>query len=196
MTVTSSNYQRRENDMYETETWAVDALLRALPVLDKNTSIWEPAAGNHAISDHLERRGFAVVNSDIATYEKQQDFELNFFAATRKHGEAIITNPPYGKTGHKLAVRFAEHALKICDGWIALLLTAKFDFGKTRQNLFKNNKRFYGKIELVDRLSWAGNGKTGTDNHAWYVWAPNDYSHGMPRLFWEGKGVRKMEAAE
>jgi len=78
MTVTSSNYQRRENDMYETETWAVDALLRALPVLDKNTSIWEPAAGNHA----------------------------------------------------------------------------------------------------------------------WYVWAPADYSHGMPRLFWEGKGVRKMEVAE
>ena len=42
MTITSSNYQKRENDMYETETWAVDALLRALPVLDKNSSIWEP----------------------------------------------------------------------------------------------------------------------------------------------------------
>lgn len=154
MTVTSSNYQRRENDMYETETWAVEALLRALPVLDKNSRIWEPAAGNHAISDHLKRLGFAVINSDIKTYEKQHDFELNFFAATQKHGDAIITNPPYGKTGHKLAARFAEHALKLCDG------------------------------------------KTGTDNHAWYVWAPNDYSHGMPRLFWEGKTAREPEAVE
>jgi len=67
---------------------------------------------------------------------------------------------------------------------VALLLTAKFDFGSTRQHLFKNNPRFYGKIHLMDRLSFF-DGKTGTEDHAWYVWTkePNEF----PRIMYERK---------
>lgn len=209
MTVTSSNYDRIDNDFYETEPWAVEALLRALPLSNDGSVIWEPAAGNHAISDVFLSRGFKVITSDIETYQKQHSYIRNFFDVTKQeytHGEfgnTIITNPPYGKN-NTTAVRFAEHALELCDGWVTLLLTAKFDFGKTRQHLFKNNKRFYGKIALTDRLSWAGNGKTGTDNHAWYIWIPSNscafldgnylFNKASPLLFWEGK-ISEREAA-
>lgn len=68
---------------------------------------------------------------------------------------------------------------------VALLLTAKFDFGKTRRHLFADNPRFMAKIALLDRISWAANGKTGTEDHAWYVWGPGDYRQKL--MMWEGR---------
>lgn len=199
MTITKSNYARKDNEFYETEPWVVEALLRCIPpVMTK--IVWEPAAGNHAIANVLKTRGHKVTTSDIATYDVQHDFCCDFFELEEKvHYQAIITNPPYGK-GNRLAARFAEHALNICDGWIALLLTAKFDFAKTRQNLFKNNRRFYGKIALLDRISWTGDGRTGTEDHAWYVWSPSSNMLGLDRpacpiLLYQSK-VLILEAAE
>lgn len=168
MTVTASNFERRTNDLYETEDWATEALIRRFPVA--GMTVWEPAAGNHAIVRVLAAHGASVVTSDIATYDLRHD--------------AIITNPPYGR-GNRDAVRFAELSLERCKGMVALLLTAKFDFGKTRRRLFADNPRFMAKIALVDRISWAGNGETGTEDHAWFVWGPGDYSDKV--MMWEGK---------
>lgn len=195
MTVTASNYARKENEFYETEPWVVEALLRVMK--DIKGAVWEPAAGNHAIANVLKSHRHKVITSDIATYDVQHDFCCDFFEISKKTKcTTIITNPPYGK-GNRTASRFAEHALELCDGWIALLLTAKFDFGKTRQNLFKNNRRFYGKIALLDRISWTGDGSTGTEDHAWYVWSPSvvfDRPY-FPTLFYQSK-VGRPEAAE
>lgn len=186
MTVTASNFVRATNDLYETEAWATEALLRRFPVA--GLYVWEPAAGNHAIVDVLRGSGAAhVLTSDIAAYDREHHFQWDFlagldFAAERL--DAIITNPPYGK-GNRDAVRFAELALERCDGMVALLLTAKFDFGKTRRHLFQDNPRFMAKIALLDRISWAGNGETGTEDHAWYVWGPCSYSDAI--MCWEGE---------
>lgn len=87
--------------------------------------------------------------------------------------------------GNRDAVRFAEVALERCNGMVALLLTAKFDFGKTRRHLFQDNPRFMAKIALLDRISWAGNGETGTEDHAWYVWGPGRYDGA--RMLWGAK---------
>ena len=161
MTVTASNYARRENDLYQTEPWATEALLRHFPVV--GMTVWEPAAGNHLMADVLRDAGATVVTSDIATYDREHDQWFNFlgtgFNVWRTGADAIVTNPPYGK-GNRDAVRFAELALERCSGTVALLLTAKFDFGKTRHHLFRDNPRFAAKIALVDRISWAGNGET------------------------------------
>lgn len=184
MTVTASNYARVENDLYQTEPWATEALLRHFPV--NGLRIWEPAAGNHMMADVLRSAGGKVHTSDVITYERQHDSVGNFLIAGLYDGthDAIITNPPYGK-GNRDAVKFAELALERCDGMVALLLTAKFDFGKTRRHLFQDNRRFLAKIALVDRISWAGNGETGTEDHAWYVWGPGEYTHA--RMLWGGK---------
>lgn len=184
MTVTASNYARAENDLYQTEPWATEALLRRF-ALDGDI-VWEPAAGNHLMADVLREHGATVVTSDIAVYDRLHDRMFDFLAGGDANAkpDAIVTNPPYGK-GNRDAVRFTELALERCDGLVAMLLTAKFDFGKTRRHLFADNKRFRAKIALLDRISWAGNGETGTEDHAWYVWdKPSDFT---PEMFWEGR---------
>lgn len=186
MTVVASNYARKENDLYQTEPWATEALLRHFPV--RGLYVWEPAAGNHLMADVLRDNGGIVRTSDIATYDRRHDAIFDFLK-DRPHNEpsieAIITNPPYGK-GNRDAVRFARLALDRCCGLVALLLTAKFDFGKTRSDLFRDNPRFWAKIALVDRIQWFPGDTSGTEDHAWYVWGPDGGSY-SPRILWEGR---------
>ena len=131
MTVVASNYARKENDLYQTEPWATEALLRNSPV-GHGWVVWEPAAGNHLMADVIRDTGAKVVTSDIETYDRQHDHILDFLdpKLTPQAYNAIYTNPPYGK-GNRDAVKFARLALDRCRGVVALLLTAKFDFGKT-----------------------------------------------------------------
>lgn len=189
MTVTASNYARAENDLYQTEPWATEALLRALPPVALRR-VWEPSAGNHLMADVLREAGADVFTSDIVVYDRAHDQIFDFLTGDLPpwpaRSDFLITNPPYGK-GNRDAVKYARIALMQCDGWVALLLTAKFDFGNTRHDLFRDNPRFHAKIALVDRISWAGNGETGTEDHAWYVWGPKDHRQSSARLFYEGK---------
>lgn len=186
MTVVASNYSRAANDLYQTEPWATEVLLRHFPVA--GLGVWEPASGNHLMADVLRESGAVVKTSDIATYDRPHDEIFDFlkegWGESSSYFHAIITNPPYGK-GNRDAVRFAELALERCDGMVALLLTAKFDFGKTRRHLFQDNPRFMAKIALLDRISWTGNGETGTEDHAWYVWGPGTYA--MAHMLWGAK---------
>lgn len=140
--------------------------------IDVEGIVWEPSAGNHRIADVYKNRGNRVLTSDIATYNKDHDFILDFLNENvlASRFDWIITNPPYG-AGNRVAVKYAELALQRADN-VALLLTAKFDFGKTRTHLFRDNPRFHAKINLMDRLSFF-HGKTGTEDHAWYVWTEN-----------------------
>jgi hypothetical protein len=189
MTVVASNFAPVANHFYQTEPWATEVLLRHFPVA--GLGVWEPAAGNHLMADVLREHGAVVSTSDIATYDRAHDQLFDFlghgWVESLSYFHAIITNPPYGK-GNRDAVKFAELALERCDGMVALLLTAKFDFGKTRRHLFQDNPRFMAKIALLDRISWAGNGETGTEDHAWYVWGPAGLSV-PPRMLWGGKAA-------
>jgi hypothetical protein len=202
MTVVKSNYAPQENQFYETPTWAVNALIRAVRARMfinydfMEHVIWEPSAGNHRILDAFKNnpeiqkkqsqiedwrsttkwddgeRIPVLKSSDITTYDREHDAIYDFYSDDPIPFEDvawIVTNPPYGP-GNRLAVRYAELALERAP-YVALLLTAKFDFGKTRKHLFRDNSRFWMKINLMDRLSFF-DGKTGTEDHAWYVWRP------------------------
>jgi hypothetical protein len=191
MTVVASKFERKLNDLYSTEKWATEALLRHVNVEGK--TVWEPAAGNHLMADVLREAGAIVCTSDIVIYDRPHDFMVDFFVPGAERllrgqegQQAIITNPPYGK-GNRDAVRFAELALDRCNGLVALLLTAKFDFGKTRQHLFRDNPRFAAKIALVDRIQWFPGATTGTEDHCWLVWGPAAGAPYVPQMFWEGR---------
>lgn len=174
MTTVASGYAQQTNDLYETERWAILALLRTFPGL-LDAMCWEPSAGNHKIADVIEEFGTGCYTSDIEVYDREHDWLLDFFDAVRMRPGTrnIVTNPPYGKRNH-LATKYARHALQICDGWVALLLTVKFDSGNTRSDLFQDNPRFRGKLVLTDRIRWFGGegSKDGTEDHAWFIWGP------------------------
>ena len=184
MTVVSSNYARKENDLYQTEPWATEALIRNFPI--SGLTVLEPAAGNHMMSDVLKEAGAHVYTGDIKEYDRKHDFLIDFLQFGLGSVDAIITNPPYGKQ-NRLAVKFAEHALRSTDGMVAMLLTAKFDFGNTRTHLFRDNPRFVAKINLIDRISWEGNGETGTEDHAWYVWGRKPVLPARPVILYAGR---------
>ncbi|WP_336800499.1 hypothetical protein [Kaistia sp. MMO-174] len=189
MTVVTSKFARVDNELYETEEWATEALLRHFPV-GPDDRIWEPAAGNHKIADVLRAHGAKVFTSDIAAYDRRHDRIHDFLGEKRIFpADSIITNPPYGK-GNRQAAAFARRALERCDGLVALLLTAKFDFGNTRVDLFRDNPRFLAKIALIDRIQWFPGDKSGTEDHAWFVWGREDgfaALRGWPTLIYEGR---------
>lgn len=196
MTVVASNYARKANDLYQTEPWATEALLRHFPV-HAGYLVWEPAAGNHMIADVLREAGAFVWTTDICRYDRVHNETFDFLngdSEPRNFG-SLITNPPYGK-GNRDAVRFAELALKRCAGTVALLLTAKFDFGKTRFHLFRDNPRYAAKIALVDRIQWFPGDSSGTEDHAWYVWGPAPGPGcGQARTLYEGNPAKAKETA-
>lgn len=186
MTVVASKYERKANELYETEPYPTRLLNKHFPV--RGLYVWEPAAGGHKMADVLREEGASVWTSDIATYGREHN-ELFDFLSDRDDYEvfdAIITNPPYGKQ-NRMAAKFAEKALERCAGYVALLLTAKFDSGSTRRHLLADNPRYLAKLTLLDRISWEGNGKSGTEDHAWFIWGPTPLFPAPPRLIYGGR---------
>lgn len=180
MTVVKSSFPPSPNDLYETEEWATQVAINHLKILGfwRNGTVWEPAAGNHKMVGPLMSAGAKdVLTSDIHTYTKPHNFMFDFLSDDTPAIEGefdIVGNPPYG-AGNHVARRFAEKALNRCEGYVALLLTAKFDFGSTRLSLFRDCPRFAAQVALVDRISWANNDRTGTEDHAWYIWGPRSF---------------------
>ena len=183
MTVVASRFARSPNDLYETEPWATRALLRHFPSVC-GRPIWEPAAGNHKIADVLTETGAIVHTSDVVAHKPWEDIYDFLKASPEPSGWDIITNPPYGPHNRD-AAKFARLALQRTNGWVALLLTAKFDFGKTRRDLFADCPRFAFKIALVDRIQWFP-GDIGTEDHCWLVWGPL-FQPQPPKLYYEGR---------
>ena len=193
LTVVASNYARVQNDLYQTEPWATRALLRHIRI-GPGSVVWEPFAGNHLMADVLSETGADVITSDVATYDRPHTFQFDFAGdlcgvhSLLRRADALISNPPYGQQ-NRLAARFVRLALERCSGLVAMLLTAKFDSGKTRADLFADNPRFAFKLALVDRIQWfPGGDHENTEDHAWYVWEPAGlHLHRSPRLFYAGR---------
>lgn len=184
MTVVASNYARVENDLYQTEPWATEALLRHFPIAIFET-VWEPFAGNHLMADVLREHGAHVITSDIKTYDREHDQIFDFLNGRMPHvGDTkIITNPAYGAQNID-AARAVRKALKLTNGLVAMLLTAKFDSGSSRIDLFRDNPRFAAKITLIDRIQWFPGESQGTEDHAWYVWSPSP-EYGRSQIIYE-----------
>lgn len=190
MTIVKSNYEEKHNELYETDYWATDALLRHAPI--QGLRAWEPCAGNHKIVSMLFCAGAReVVTSDIETYNVEHDFIADFLTIESpqfmpRNIDAIYTNPPYGPQGHT-AAKFCRKALKLVpNGHVAMLLTAKFDSGSTRVDLFRDNPRFLKKITLIDRIQWFEGPCKGTGDHAWFLWGPSEQETSEPVMCYEG----------
>jgi hypothetical protein len=193
VTVVKSNYEISPNNYYPTEPWATKCALRFFPMNEKIDRVWEPCAGNHHMVKVFKEIGVPVYSSDIETYNHEHDEILDFLNKPDDYNpfdaNVIFTNPPYGQ-GNKLATAFIRKTLATKGvEKVAMLLTPKFDFGSTRTDLFLNNAFYMGKLHLLDRISWAENGKTGTDDSAWFFWDKTlrFKDQFKPRCFYGGK---------
>jgi hypothetical protein len=168
MSQRASGYARRADEEYPTPRWVAGVVGNHLR--KRALHIWEPAAGNTALAGALRDQGYRVV----ATAD---DF---FLRSKLPHDgiQAIVTNPPYGEDKRgRVAADFIRHALSFGVD-VAMLLRVDFDSAKTRVDLFRDNKRFAGKVVLLDRVKWFDGPSSPSDNHAWFLW--NRESGGAP----------------
>lgn len=160
---------REPDDFYRTPEHATRALLEKESF---EGTIWEPACGDGAISillgknvisTDLYKRGFGTPHVDFL-----RCIGCPIFPDQINH---IITNPPY-----KLAQEFIEHALKIVDGKVAMLLKLNFLEGQRRKSFWLTSplKSVYvfSKRLSFDKGTEKGKGK-GLLAYAWYVWDKN-----------------------
>lgn len=165
-----SNYERKPRDFYPTPWDAVVPLFKHLP---KGTRFIEPMAGDGRLALHLERAGHkCVYASDLEPQEPYNGMPLPFAIEKRDvlffddqfnaQADMIITNPPWTRELlHPAIDRFTAEF----DTW--LLFDADWKY-TAQAKPFKDKCR---KVVSVGRISWEGNGVSGMDNCAWYLFS-------------------------
>ena len=164
---------RERDDFYPTPPEATRALLDAETF---NGDIWEPACGDGAISKVLAERGYRVHSSDLIDRGfgiSGVDFLLDY----ETRCENIITNPPF-----KLALEFAEHALRRSTRKVAMLCRLGWLEGIERRAFFQSTPLarvhvFSNRVPMLRGGDPMMKGGGGMIAFAWYVW---DHEHRGP----------------
>jgi hypothetical protein len=181
MTQTSSGYERKDQNLYETPAWVTDAPMGTLSDrLPRGWSVWEPCAGNGKMVSAIEKAGYRVFASDYVSRPSLNAVGDIRELSTPIGTSAIITNPPYGVGLTESIIADAIEKMRPCRGLVAMLLKVDYDSGKSdrRRQLFEGCEAFAGKLVLRGRINWfplkrRSDGSVGpgsSDNHAWFVW--------------------------
>jgi hypothetical protein len=166
------------DDFHETPCVAVKALLAVEAFTDR---IWEPACGLGAISEVLIEHGHDVISTDLVE-RGYGSGGVDFLLEWQPRAPNIITNPPY-----KLALEFAQNALRLTSGKVALLLRLGWLEGRARRKFFLANPPvriwvFSSRLPMMHRHGWTGPKAASAIAHCWIVWE-RGYTGG-PALGW------------
>jgi len=169
-----SGYPRKEDEDYKTIGWPIAALLShvRMPIV----RAWDPCDRNKTRGTNHGQLVATLRACGVVAVGTAQDF-LTVWTPPPDTSH-IICNPPYGarKRGEE-AVAFIEHALELRVPHIAMLLRVDFDSAIGRQDLFRNNPSFVGKVVLLGRIKWFEGPSSPSDNHSWFLW---DCEHAGP----------------
>jgi hypothetical protein len=161
---------RKKSDTYETPYSMTQQLLDAHPI-PKDSLIVEPACGNYAIIEVLNKNGYKFP----CFYDLAQG--KDFLEETRSF-DIVLTNPPFS-----LAYEFIMKAKQIAQESIIMLLPLSYLHGKSRHDNIWTDKEFPLRYVYVftrypmlgDPLREDGKYKTGMMVYAWYVWEKSKY---------------------
>ncbi len=157
-------------DFYETPSWAIRAVLPALPPVD-GLRILDPGCGTGAI---LRELGAAFPENEIVGLEKDRArFEAasastelpiilgDFFSHAEKY-DLIVSNPPYS-----YALEFVQHALTLAP-LVCMLLRLPWLASQRRADWHRENPAHVNV--LPKRPSFTADGKTDATEYAWFIW--------------------------
>lgn len=188
-------FDREKDDFYPTPDALIDPLIeRYAKWLDG--VVWEPACGDGAICKALQRHGLASVGTDLVDRgygESRRDFLMEL--KPPDDVDAIVTNPPF-----RLWREFAEHALGMDVGFVALLGRLQLLEGKRVSALFQETQLTSvmvsaGRVNMlpvVDGVPAVDKGHSGMIAWAWFVWVRHRVVHDRPSIEWftPAKAVR------
>lgn len=148
---TTLNHADREDmDFYQTPDFATKTLLHHLLFPE---TIWEPMAGNGAISKILVKNGFNVISTDIVERKFKLNATLDYFDSETfltqlPDAFSIITNPPY-----EFANEFLKYTLtKIRPLQCCVFLPVRYLEGQQRYNEIYSQFRPSKVLMYVKRL--------------------------------------------
>lgn len=169
----SGKNKRRELDYYPTPKNVTQALMDFMfknDYMDFNTTIWEPACGNGAMSEALMEYCPSVYSSDI----RETGYGVgNIDFLKEKHPmkfDAIITNPPFNLSAEFIKKATSESRI------VCMLLKSQYWHAKNRYNLFVNTPpRFVLPLtwrpDFLEHEKQEGDKKGApTMEVAWSVW--------------------------
>jgi hypothetical protein len=166
----SHDYSARGLDAYFTCPEAVRSLVH-IEAQHIPRRIWEPAAGNGAISRILQEAGREVVSTDLADYGWEGCRSgIDYLSALPQPSvQGIVTNPPF-----RLAVRFARKAISEAP-YVALLLRTNFLESKGRLPFFRRTPptRIWvssSRLPFMHRYKWEGKKSSSNTCYAWFIW--------------------------
>lgn len=131
--------------------------------------IWEPAAGDGAISDVFLDAGMLMNRSDLVDRGFHADI-CDFFAFSVAPCRAIVTNPPFQECAWATSkARWITHALDVLGvAYMALLLPWQWPGAAGLGPLWE--RRPPARVYLMRwRIDFTGQGASPMLN-AWYVW--------------------------
>lgn len=158
-----SDFERKELDKYYTP---YEAVIPLLPFLKPKTKFVEPTAGDGRLIRHLEQHGHECVYACDIKPEgagiEQRD--VLFFDKTLPPCDMIITNPPWERDVlHPMIDIFTAQV----DTWLL------FDAAWPHTVQAIPFRSLCKKIVSIGRISWEGNGVSGTQDCCWYLFSKN-----------------------
>jgi hypothetical protein len=165
---------------YATHRVAVDSLLSIERIAGR---VWEPACGDGAIVNVMRNAGHSVFASDVVDRGCPRSTVQDFFAATKRTADVIVTNPPFS-----MAQEFVDAALERAPKVIMLLRLAFLESG-TRMQWFKDGPlaRVHiasRRLPMMHRDGWEGKKSGSAVAHAWFVWDRSRNGGYCPELRW------------
>lgn len=155
--------KRRELDFYPTPVECTVALMNFLKL--EPTSIWEPCAGDGAISRVLIEYGHQVLSTDI----RMTDYEycaggVDYLTCQIPPLPVTITNPPFN-IADKIIIKAVSTS-----NIVAMLLKSQYWHAKKRQDIFNKHTPTY-ILPLTWRPDFTKGGKgSPTMDMIWTVW--------------------------
>jgi hypothetical protein len=161
---------RPESDFYATPrplTWE----LMKLGLFDSNKNVYEPACGDGAIVEELNKyfkNGFLVGDIRENKYHNQEDF----LTCSYKNIDYIISNPPFSMWND-----FILKAKEVATDKIAFIGKTNFFGveGRNRLGIWKNLSDIYIFNRMVDYRYFREDNKIICGNlvTAWFIWDMN-----------------------
>lgn len=181
-----TNRRKIDNDgqeFFPTPEWCTKSLLNYERFSGK---VVDGCCGDGAMAKVISDYGYTVIASDLYDrgYGEQRDiFDYEYPI------DNFVTNPPYN-----IASEILEHALKITENKVCLLLRTAFLESVGRYNKFFKEHPPTRVYVFSERITMYPNGvKTkgsGTTCYSWFVWDKNDTSH-KSTLLWIEPGFKE-----
>lgn len=153
MTAGKNKAPRRAFDVYETPEYAIDALLKIIPLDDKKKYL-EPCRASGRIYHRLP------MGSAWGEIREGVDYLQTKYPMV----DCIITNPPYS-----LAQEFVTKALTEAPVVIMLLRLGFLE--SMKRNAWWQDNKPSSLLILSKRPSFTEDGKTDGAGYAWFIWS-------------------------